>query len=85
MRIDLMPLSVTDTIDYLRFCLQHAGAPQQLFPDNAAVRLHEITGGMIADLAVAAESALVLTASHGLDEVTPAIVEAAEERISRAA
>jgi hypothetical protein len=85
MRIDLAPLSVADTIEYVRFCLAHAGAPEPLFPDNAVVRLHEVTGGRIADLAVAAESALALAASGRLGEVSPAIVEATAERIARAA
>ena len=56
-----------------------------LFPDNTAVRLHEMTGGAVAELAVLAESSLVLAASHRLDEVTPAIVEAIDQQTARAA
>jgi hypothetical protein len=85
MRIDLIPLSIEDTIEYLQYCVEHAGGDRRLFPDNAAVRLHEITGGALADLAVAAESALALAASHQMNEVTPAIIEAIDEQVRRAA
>jgi hypothetical protein len=85
MQIDLAPLSIEDTIEYLQYCVDHAGAKRCLFPDNAAVRLHEITGGAVADLAINAESALALAASHQMAEVTPAVIEAIDEQVRRAA
>ena len=85
MQIELTPLSLEDTITYVRFCIDHAGGTRQLFPDNAVVRLHELTGGALADLAVVAESALALAASHTVDLVGSAFVEAIDEQIARAA
>ena len=85
MHIDLAPLSVDDTIQYVNYCLEHAGCTRQLFPDNTAVRLHEVTGGAIAELAEVAESSLELAASHGMDQVTPAVVEAIDQQQVRRA
>jgi hypothetical protein len=85
MQVDLTPLSVEDTAEYVRYSLEHAGCTRQLFPDNTAVRLHEMTGGAIAKLSALAESSLALAASHRMDEVTPAVVEAIDQQISRAA
>ncbi len=85
MQIDLAPLSVEDTAEYVRYSLEHAGCTRQLFPDNTAVRLHEMTGGAIAELSALAESSLALAASHRMDEVTPAVVEAIDQQMARAA
>ncbi len=85
MQIDLSPLSLEDTCDYVGYCMERAGGNRQLFSDNTTVRLHEVTGGIICNLAIAAESSLALAASHQLDAVTPAIVEAYAERQRRAA
>jgi type II secretory pathway predicted ATPase ExeA len=84
-RIDLTPLELSDSIDYLRDGIEHAGGGPRLFPDNAAVRLHELSGGVLAELAVLAESSLAVAARHRLDEVLPAAVEAASEQVARAA
>jgi len=80
MRIDLATLSLEDTCDYLKYCLDRSGGKGAIVSDNVAVRLHEITHGVIGRLAVAAESSLALAANHRLDSVTPAIVEAFAER-----
>jgi hypothetical protein len=85
MQIDLTPLSVEDTAEYVKYSLEHAGCTRQLFPDNTAVRLHELTRGAIADLSALAESSLALAASHRMDEVTPAVVEAIDQQLARAA
>jgi type II secretory pathway predicted ATPase ExeA len=85
MQIDLPALTLEETIEYVRYGLEQAGGTRPLFPDQAAVRLHEFTDGVLADLAVTAESALALAARHGLDQVTPATVEAVGDQLSRAA
>ncbi len=85
MRIDLPPLSLEDTIEYLRFSLEHAGCTRQLFPDSTAVRLHELSGGALAQLSWLAESALALAASHGIDKIGAEIIEAVQERMAWAA
>ena len=85
MQFDLSPLSVDDACEYVQFCLERAGCNTTTISDNTTVRLHEITGGVIGRLAVAAESSLVLAASHKLDRVTPAVVEAFAEHHRRAA
>lgn len=85
MQIDLAPLSVEDTAEYVNYSLEHAGCTRQLFSDNTAVRLHEISRGAIAQLSALAESSLALAASHRMDEVTPAVVEAIDQQTARAA
>lgn len=80
MRIDLATLSLEDTCDYLKYCLDRSGGDEAIVSDNVAVRLHEITDGVIGRLAVAAESSLAIAANHRLDSVTPAVVEAFAER-----
>ena len=85
MQIELAPLSLEDTFEYVNYCLQHAGCTRQLYCDNAAVRLHEVTGGAIAELSAVAESSLALAASHRLDQVTPAVVEAIDQQFARRA
>jgi general secretion pathway protein A len=85
MQIDLAPLSIKDLVEYVQFSLEHAGGEAQLFSDNAIVRLHEMSGGVLAELVVLAESSLALAASHRLDQVTPAIIEAVDEQTSCAA
>ncbi len=85
MRIDLGLLSLEDTCNYMRYCIERAGGNSAVISDNAAVRLHEITGGAIGRMALASESALALAANHRLDAITPAVVEAVAERHRRAA
>lgn len=85
MQIDLAMLSVDDVIEYVRFCLPRAGGESKMISDNTAVRLHEVTGGVLGRLATVAESSLALAANHCLDSVTPAVVEAVAENQRRAA
>lgn len=85
MRIDLAPLSIDDAIEFVQHGLEHAGGSTELFCDNTVIRLHEMTGGILSELTVLAETSLALAASHSMDRVTPAIVEAVEEQSSWAA
>ncbi len=84
-QVDLDPLSIDETADYLRGGLADVGCGRTLFQDGAIVRLHELTGGAIADLAIAAEVSLAVAARYQMDTVTTAIVEAALELHAQAA
>jgi type II secretory pathway predicted ATPase ExeA len=78
-RIDLEPLTLDQSGQYLKEGLADVGCTRQLFQDGAIVRLHEFTSGAIADLATAAEASLAIASRYQLDRVTTAIVEAAVE------
>lgn len=84
-QVDLDPLSLDETADYLRGGLADVGCQRTLFQDGATVRLHELTGGAIADLSNAAEVCLAIAARYQMDAVTTAIVEAALETHAQAA
>jgi hypothetical protein len=85
MEVDLEMLSLDDSIDFVRVGIERAGGSLAAIPDNSLVRLHEVSGGVIGRLAVAAETALALAANHQLETVTPAVVEAVSELRLRAA
>ena len=85
LRLDLDPLCVEETINYLGHALADVGCRRTLFDDGAAVRLHELTGGAIADLSLAAEASLVIGARYGLPMITTPIVEASLESLTQAA
>ena len=84
-QVDLDPLNVEETADYLRCGLADVGCKQTLFQDGAIVRLNELTAGAIADLAIAAEVSLAVAARYRMDAVTSSIVEAAMEMQAQAA
>lgn len=85
LRIELAALSVQDTLHYVKHCLTHSGCNVPIIPDTTAVRLHEVTGGAVANLAHIAESSLALAANHQMAQVTPAVVEAIDQQFARAA
>ena len=85
MQIDLAPLSLEDTIDYVGYAMEHAGGTRKLFPDGTIVRMYEMTFGVLGRLSVLAESSLALAASYQMDEIGPEIVEAIGQQVSRAA
>jgi len=76
--VDLEPLSLDETADYLRVGLADVGCQRTLFHDGATVRLHELTGGAIADLAIAAEVSLAVAASGGAHCKTIVLITAEE-------
>ncbi|MGI9474116.1 MAG: hypothetical protein ACR2NZ_21425 [Rubripirellula sp.] len=79
MRIDMQPLSLSEVNDFLRHGMKGSGGTSLEFSENATVRLHELTDGIVGDLALAAESSLMLAANHSLQQVTPDVVEATME------
>ena len=84
-QVDLDPLSVEETADYLRWGLPDVGCTRDLFQDGSIVRLHELTDGAIADLGQFAEISLAVAARYRMDAVTSSIVEAAMEMQAQAA
>lgn len=80
MRVDLEPLGLDETVQYVHHCLEHVGCRAAIFSDSAIVRLHEIAKGRLKDLSELAESAMELAARHDLEQINPALVEAASER-----
>lgn len=77
--VELAPLTVDETGCYLREGLADVGCQLTLFHDSAVVRLHELSSGAIADLAVAAEISLTVAARYRMEAVTSSVVEAAFE------
>lgn len=83
--IHLEPLSLADSLGYLRHGLRHAGANASMISDDAAVRMHEFSGGKLADLAAIAESSLALAARYRMNTIRPAVVEAITQHLSKRA
>src|SRR3954453_9311805 len=49
-RFLLAPATVSDTAEYVRFRLRHAGCDRDLFPDDALAALHELSQGALREL-----------------------------------
>lgn len=79
-RHTLAPLSMEDALRYVRYCMERAGGDPSSFPERAAIRLFQWSGGRVGRLAWAAEAALALTAHLGQRRVTTAIAESAVHR-----
>ena len=85
LRVDLEPLSLDDSIGYLRYCLAMAGGREDIFEDTAAVRLHELSEGKLALLSAMAQVALLAAAALRVDTVSAQCVESAQHELVRAA
>jgi len=81
----LLPLSLEDVLRYVPYCLERAGGDRAMIPADAAVRLHELSGGLIGRLATLAETSIALTAELGHDRVSTGVVESAVDQIRYAA
>jgi len=57
-RFLLAPATVTDTAEYVRFRLHHAGCERDLFPDDALAALHELSQGALREIDRLAGAAL---------------------------
>ena len=75
MQIELEPLSLHDTCSYVTASLHQAGSTRSIFSEAAITRLHDLSGGLIGEIAVLAESALTTAACSGLSKVTPSVIE----------
>ncbi len=85
MQMELRPLSLSETGDYVRDSLGQSGGRPDIWSDSAIIRLYELAFGRLGRMSVAAESAMILAARHRMSTVSPAMVEAASERYARAA
>ncbi|TWU50533.1 hypothetical protein Poly51_38240 [Rubripirellula tenax] len=82
MQIEVEPIDVAETFDYIASALEHAGLtakPSQpgTFTDTSVVRMHEIAEGRMAALAHVAELALQHAAAIRSHRITTGIVESA--------
>jgi general secretion pathway protein A len=57
-RFLLAPATVTDTAEYVRFRLHHAGCDRDLFPDDALATLHDLSQGTLREIDRLAGAAL---------------------------
>ncbi len=85
LRIDLEPLDVSDTFDFVHEMLAAAGGSTEVFTDSAMIRLHELAEGRIAVIGQLAELAMQTAAQHGLPRVGSDLVEAIQGEFVRAA
>lgn len=85
LRIDLEPLDVSDTMDFLHEMLAAAGGSAEIFSDSAMIRLHELAEGRIAVIGQLAELAMQTAAHHGLHRIGSDLVEAIQGEFVRAA
>lgn len=85
MQLDLGPLSLSETSEYVQHSLHLAGGRRDSWLDSAIIRLFEFGQGRLSTMSTAAESAMILAARHRLEMVSPALIEAASEPIQRAA
>ncbi|MDG2223828.1 MAG: hypothetical protein P8L85_20785 [Rubripirellula sp.] len=82
-RIDLNPLGLDDALQYVQRGMQHAAGDPAIFSDAAAVRLHELCQGRIADIAGLAEQALAEAAIAGDRFVNTGTIDAVATRCTQ--
>jgi len=75
LRRKFSPLTAEDTVDYLRFRLQAAGAQRDIFECDAIVYLQETTDGVLRDLDGLATVALDHATMRRSDKVDRAIIQ----------
>ena len=75
MQIELEPLPLQDTSSYVTAALLQAGSTRSIFSQTAIKSLHDLSHGLIGEIAVLAESALTMAACSGLSKVTPTVIE----------
>ncbi len=83
MRYHIGPMDIGDSTTYLRHHLALAGRSDQLFADDAIVRLHRLSGGIPQTLNSAAVAALIAAASDGKEIVDDACAKKAVAELTR--
>ena len=83
MRYNIGPMDLGDSTAYLRHHLALAGRSDQLFADDAIVRLHRLSGGIPRALNNAAVAALIAAASDGKEIVDDACAKKAVTELTR--
>ncbi|HVC99988.1 MAG TPA: AAA family ATPase [Candidatus Dormibacteraeota bacterium] len=82
-RFHIPPMDLGDATAYLRHQLGLAGRSDQLFADDAVVRLHRLSNGVPRALNNAATAALIAAASDGKDIVDDACAKKAQAELTR--
>ena len=82
-RYHIGPMDLGDSTAYLRHHLALAGRSDQLFADDAIVRLHRLSGGIPRALNNAAVAALIAAASDGKEIVDDACAKKAVAELTR--
>jgi general secretion pathway protein A len=79
--IRLTALDAEETQQYLHHRLKIAGVPINLFSGEAAIALHQLSGGLLRPLDTLAHHALLACALEGAKQVTPDHVRLAGEEV----
>jgi len=82
-RFHIPPMDLGDATAYLRHHLGLAGRSDQLFADDAIVRLHRLSHGVPRALNNAATAALIAAAADGKDIVDDACAKKAVAELTR--
>lgn len=85
LRIDLEPLTLQDTLNFIDHAITAVGGHGEIFSDSAIVRLHELAEGRIAVIARLAELAMQTAAGHRSQRISSDLVEAVQSEFVRAA
>jgi general secretion pathway protein A len=75
LRIDLPTWDLTDTHSYLTHCLARAGRAQTAFAEEAVMRLHELSEGVVRQIGLLADLSLLAAAAQQLPLVDAHTVE----------
>jgi type II secretory pathway predicted ATPase ExeA len=81
LRIDLSPWDLTDTHNYLTHCLARAGRPQSAFDEEAVMRIHELSQGIVRRIALLADLSLLAAAGGRLSIVDAHTIEAVYDEL----
>lgn len=91
LRMELTPLSLEETSQYVNWCLQNVRAAsavagqEAIFTDTALVRLHELSEGRIGWIGRIAELGLMIGAAHQMQHVDVDLLESVQAELVRAA
>jgi type II secretory pathway predicted ATPase ExeA len=75
LRIDLAPWDLTDTHNYLTHCLAQAGRPRSAFAEDAVMRIHELSEGVVRRIGSLADLSLLAAAGQQLSLVDVHTIE----------
>lgn len=81
LRIDLPAWDLTDTHSYLTHCLARAGRAQSAFAEDAVMRIHELSEGIVRRVALLADLSLLAAAAQQLPLVDVHTVETVYEEL----
>jgi general secretion pathway protein A len=81
LRVDLSPWDLTDTHNYLTHCLARAGRPQSAFDEEAVMRIHELSQGIVRRIALLADLSLLAAAGQRLSIVDAHTIETVYEEL----